>query len=231
MNKLTFSIIIRLDREYWNNGGHEDYEVQPYIDGRKLLNRRDNIGLEPQKFLSANELLQEGRLLLGICTCGCEGCNDFVVEQKIKDNVVLWKVEDKTYSFDLLQYENAVKDLERNAIRTYEKVAERLATDLLKNTSPCLGYEFIKAVASVENKEITVYYGNGETSLSYVIYWNGKYEYGEHITSFEGERVVNEVDETGNACSNIRDFINGMLFKRKRLTYETYNKRSGHGDS
>lgn len=204
MNKLTLSV-----RKI--NGG---YEVQPYIDGHKLLNGRDNIGLGPQEFLSRNKLLQDGELLLGICTCGCEGCDDFLVTQEIKDEIVVWKTlyqyEEVTYRFDLEQYKKALKALDRNAIHCYEKTAERIAADLLKNTSPHYGYEFEKAIASANNRKITVFYGNGKAELSYVIDWNGKYEYGAG----------------GNECSdaspNIRWFIAKVLFVNEYLLTRAY---------
>lgn len=212
MNKLTLSV-----RKI--NGG---YEVQPYVDGHKLLNRRDNIGLEPQKFLSRNELLQDGELLLGICTCGCEGCDDFLVTQEIKDGIVVWETlcqyEEVTYRFDLEQYKKAIKALDRNAVHCYEKTAERIAADLLKNTSPHYGYEFEKAVASVNDRKITVFYGNGEATLSYVINWNGKYEYGEHIWYGDGT----ELNESGDARSNIRWFIAKVLFGNEYLLTRAY---------
>lgn len=221
MNKLTFSVR-KIKRKDYSNEVFEGYEVQPYIDGRKLLNNKDSIGLEPQKFLSRNKLLQEGELLLGICSCGCEGCCDFTMEQKINNDVVLWKTmyryEEITYRFDLLQYKNAVKNLERNAIRSYEKTAERIATDLLKNTILCSGYEFTKAVASVENKIITVYYRKEETLLSYTINWNGKYEYGEHIWYGDGA----EVDESGDAYENVKSFIDNVLFGEEYLLTKIY---------
>lgn len=190
------------------------YEVQPYIDGHKLLNGRDNIGLGPQEFLSRNKLLQDGELLLGICICGCEGCDDFLVTQEIKDEIVVWKTlyqyEEVTYRFDLEQYKKALKALDRNAIHCYEKTAERIAADLLKNTSPHYGYEFEKAIASANNRKITVFYGNGKSELSYVIDWNGKYEYGAG----------------GNECSdaspNIRWFIAKVLFVNEYLLTRAY---------
>lgn len=190
------------------------YEVQPYIDGHKLLNGRDNIGLGPQEFLSRNKLLQDGELLLGICICGCEGCDDFLVTQEIKDEIVVWKTlyqyEEVTYRFDLEQYKKALKALDRNAIHCYEKTAERIAADLLKNTSPYYGYEFEKAIASANNRKITVFYGNGKAELSYVIDWNGKYEYGAG----------------GNECSdaspNIRWFIAKVLFVNEYLLTRAY---------
>lgn len=204
MNKLTLSV-----RKI--NGR---YEVQPYIDGHKLLNGRDNIGLGPQEFLSRNKLLQDGELLLGICICGCEGCDDFLVTQEIKDEIVVWKTlyqyEEVTYRFDLEQYKKALKALDRNAIHCYEKTAERIAADLLKNTSPHYGYEFEKAIASANNRKITVFYGNGKAELSYVIDWNGKYEYGAG----------------GNECSdaspNIRWFIAKVLFVNEYLLTRAY---------
>ena len=105
-----------------------------------------------------------------------------------------------------MQYKNAVKHLEREAVRSYEKTAEKIACDLLRDISPRPGYKFMKAVASVENKAITVFYGNGKESLPYVIKWNGKSESGEHIISGE-DGVWAEADETGNASFNIWDFI------------------------
>ena len=204
MNKLTLSV------RKINDG----YEVQPYIDGHKLLNRRDNIGLGPQEFLSRNELLQDGELLLGICTCGCEGCDDFLVAQEIKDGIVVWETlcqyEEVTYRFDLEQYKKAIKALDRNAVHCYEKTAERIAADLLKNTSPHYGYEFEKATASADDGKITVFYGNGKAELSYVIDWNGKYEYGAGWK------------ECSDARSNIRRFIAKVLFGNEYLLTRAY---------
>lgn len=86
-----------------NDKSSEKYEAQPYIDGCKLLNRKDNIGLDPQTFPSRNELFRTKNCWWVFAPVVVRAALIFLVEQRIKDGIVHWTVngyKEKIYKFN-----------------------------------------------------------------------------------------------------------------------------------
>ena len=109
MNKLSFSII------QTNDGP----TVITFVDGVELLCKDWNIGLSVLDFYHTSNLMHAGESVLGICSCGCEGCYDYTINIKIKENEVTWegcviRTDDEqerklvSYHFNKAEYMSAI---------------------------------------------------------------------------------------------------------------------------
>ena len=74
----------------------------------------DHKGLTPEKMLQT-DLLQPGKCLVGVCSCGDEGCGPYYVDISINDNCVTWDdpQAECQYKFDKTEYERAIKKLQK----------------------------------------------------------------------------------------------------------------------
>ncbi|MDE5612034.1 MAG: hypothetical protein K2I90_08470, partial [Odoribacter sp.] len=73
------------------------------------------LGLTPEEILEMlrkNKFFKSRRLLLGICRCGCEGCDDFFVDISVNNNTVTWK---GWYEFDKAEYISALQEMKKMA--------------------------------------------------------------------------------------------------------------------
>ena len=109
MNKLSFSII------QTNDGP----TVITFVDGVELLHKDWNIGLSVCDFFHTTNLMHAGKSVLGICSCGCEGCDDYTIDIKIQGNKVTWegcviRTDDEqerklvSYHFNKAEYMSAI---------------------------------------------------------------------------------------------------------------------------
>lgn len=108
--------IIEFSIRHWNGlldfGDPPEYEVLPYINGKLVFDRKDHYGLDPELFFREIGSITDGRKLIGLCTCGCEGCDDYPVKVTVEKDTVLWDdyIGDVIYRFDLNQYKTAVEN-------------------------------------------------------------------------------------------------------------------------
>ena len=109
MNKLSFSIIQT----------NEGPTVVILVDGVELLYKDWNIGLSVCDFFHTTNLMHAGKSVLGICSCGCEGCDDYTIDIKIQGNKVTWegcviRTDDEqerklvSYHFNKAEYMSAI---------------------------------------------------------------------------------------------------------------------------
>ena len=109
MNKLSFSII------QTNDGP----TVVTLVDGVELLHKDWNIGLSVCDFFHTTNLMHAGKSVLGICSCGCEGCDDYTIDIKIQEDEVTWegcviRTDDEqdrksvSYHFNKAEYMSAI---------------------------------------------------------------------------------------------------------------------------
>jgi hypothetical protein len=85
------------------------------------------LNLQPKLF-HQESLLSGGKALVGRCKCGCEGCDDYVIEIIIDENEVEWK-SPRGYllSFNKSEYESEI--LAKSNDHSWEdnnRTAERL---------------------------------------------------------------------------------------------------------
>ena len=197
MNKLTLSII--------EINGH--YEVQPYIDDKKLLDNEYK-GLNPQEFICHSKLLENGKILLGLT----DDMEEYTAIVSIQSNIVKWETHKAIYEFDLSQYIKEAEKYKINAVKSSEAYATDLAEFLLEYTETPDGYKFYKAIADAQRKCIVVIYRNCEQRRTYEINWNGLYEEWGLM-----DEIVSGKDY-GDAGDNIGEFIDTLIYGQDYLT-------------
>ena len=74
----------------------------------------DHKGLTPEKMLQT-DLLQPGKCLVGVCSCGDEGCGPYYVDISIDDDIITWddSQAECQYRFDKTEYTLAIKNLQK----------------------------------------------------------------------------------------------------------------------
>jgi hypothetical protein len=85
-----------------------DHAASIFVDGEDWLGD-EYMGLDPPRLFRQKTLLSGGRALVGRCNCGCEGCDDFIVDVIIDENEVKWK-SPKGYllRFDRTEYDSEI---------------------------------------------------------------------------------------------------------------------------
>lgn len=99
MDKIEFKVCIRRDI----------LQIRSVIDGLDLYGN-SHIGISFTDFFT-NDSFFGGELLIGICCCGCEGCDDYTVDVSMQGNTITWfDWRRKTkYIFDKSEYEKAIE--------------------------------------------------------------------------------------------------------------------------
>lgn len=143
-------------------------KIQPYVDNKKLLLKREHIGLSPISF-SKTDLTTEGTRQIGICSCGCEGCDDYTVDVSLDGNIVNWYDwhREETFHFDRGQYLKEITTLKIKVIRHNEHYVEKVAEELLSGTVAMDKYHFLKARTYSERKILKLTYSYGADKLEY----------------------------------------------------------------
>ena len=180
------------------------FEVYTIIDDFNIL--QDDtcpwIGLKAEKFFGQDSFF-EGKLWLGICGCGCEGCDDYKVKVSMHDGMIVWEDwhRDTSYTFSKSQYEEALEkakeswnEKQRQLYKRRERKVEKVVEKLLSGTIIGGEYEFQFADASVVNRNIELVYakGNQAEQKIYEMGWNGETYYNYVVRSTKGfiRRVV-----------------------------------------
>ncbi len=199
MNKLEFKVKVKdFDRWSYKFYPEEDChkevttigssEIRVFIDGKDILTEDKNdrhIGLDMNDLKDKDWYF--GWLKIGICGCGCDGCDDVVMEVTSDESTVRWDdhARDRHYCFDKEEYAAAFSKLKeewerkmKGMMRRREEKVTRIMTDILKGTTFDDGYKFQKVVASVPEQHIRYVYINEEGLSKYFCqYWDGNQIY------------------------------------------------------
>ena len=167
MNKLTFKILPSPESN--------DHEIRILIDGEDFLGG-DYLGLDPPAFFSQENFDKNGELMIGRCTCGCEGCSDFPITVVANENTISWT---NNYGLNLLfdktEYKSSITNAQNDhSWEDIKRKVERLTTDILKHSQTKDKYIFNWASARINERQINLSYSkNGEQKL-FGIVWDGK---------------------------------------------------------
>ena len=162
-----------------------DHQVRIIIDDFDFLGN-DYLGIDPPSFFEQKNLFEAGELLIGRCTCGCEGCGDYPVKVSLSENTVIWLdfvIRDGLkLEFDKSEYENAVS-VAKNDYNWEDKNrrVERYVSNLLKQTETKDKHIFNWASARIRENVITLSYSKqiGQKSFEidqrlFEIEWDGE---------------------------------------------------------
>lgn len=169
MNKLSFKILPSPETN--------DHEIRVLIDGEDFLGN-DYLGLDPPSFFNQNNLDKNGELIAGRCSCGEEGCCDFIITVTLNDKTVSWTNNNGlNLLFDKGDYNSTINDVKNDhSWEDIKRKVERLTTDILKHSQTKDNYHFNWASARIKDKQITLSYSkNGDQKL-FDIGWDGQSE-------------------------------------------------------
>lgn len=166
MNKLSFKIL--------TSPSTNDHELRILIDDQDFLGK-DYLGIDPPSFFS-QDFERKGGLLIGRCTCGVEGCADYQVIVNFDEKMVFWTDGyGLSLSFDKAEYADLIfKSKNDHSWEDTKRQAERLITDILKESQTKDNYKFDWASARIYIKQITLSYSkNGDQKLFHIP-WDGQ---------------------------------------------------------
>ena len=118
----------------------KNFEVYTIIDDFNILQSGEELflGLEVEKFF-CQESFFNGILWLGICCCGCEGCDDYKVEVTTQGEMVVWEDwhTDANYTFDKQQYKEALENAriswKEKQRQLYKRRERKVEKHIMKN--------------------------------------------------------------------------------------------------
>lgn len=99
------------------------YGIRVFVNDFDLFGPPSHIGFYPPNLSYVKELFKPGKLLIGVCTCSCQGYNDYHVNVIINQDTVIWEdwETEQTYIFRRSEYEKAVERLRIKSIRYIER--------------------------------------------------------------------------------------------------------------
>jgi hypothetical protein len=167
MNTISFKIL-PTDESH-------DHELRILIDDSDILGK-DHLGIDPPEFFEQNSLMTTGQLLIGRCSCGVVGCDDYPVDVNIYDNKITWT--NKTglnLEFDKSDYIKAITNARADhSWESKERRVERLTTNVLKNTKTINDYKFDWTSARIKENAITVSYSKDGQQNLFEFSWDGQ---------------------------------------------------------
>lgn len=167
MNTLSFKIL-PTDESH-------DHEVRIFIDNSDILGQ-DHLGIDPPEFFRQQNLLITGQILIGRCSCGVVGCDDYSIDVKILDKIVSWTNSNGlNLEFDKSVYEKTISAAQTDHIwENKERRVERLTYDILKNTKTNNDYKFDWTSARIKESVITVSYSKDGQQQLFEFTWDGQ---------------------------------------------------------
>ena len=167
MNSLAFEIK--------PSPSSNDHEVRIRIDGGDWLGE-DYMGLDPPRLFAQGSLTEGGRLLIGRCECGCEGCDDVCVEVMRDGGEVVWTSTNGAHlHFDKREYDGVVAAARND--RSWEdanRTAERLVDGVFADVMLDDGYGFDWASARITEGVMTLSFTKSGTQKLLEFSWDGK---------------------------------------------------------
>jgi len=167
MNTLTF--------EMRPSPSSNDHEARIRIDGRDWLGQ-DYLGLDPPRLLAQDSLTVGGRLLVGRCECGCEGCDDVWVDVVRQEHEVLWtNARGLRLHFGREEYDRVVAVAREDfSWEDPKRTAERLVSEVFSGRSLGDGCTFDWASARVREGVMTLSFSKSATQKLFELPWDGE---------------------------------------------------------
>jgi hypothetical protein len=151
-----------------------DHEACIIIDGNDWLGN-DYMGIDPPRLFSQKSLLAGGKTIIGRCTCGCEGCDDVVIDIIVSNDNVLWE-SNKGYKLEfnkdeyLKEITNKKQDYSWESI---ERTAERLVDAIFNGVKLSDDSLFDWSSARIKKCIISLSFIDGSKQKIVEFSWNG----------------------------------------------------------
>lgn len=167
MNTLSFKIL-PTDESH-------DHEVRVLIDNSDILGQ-DHLGIDPPEFFGQQNLITDGQILIGRCSCGVVGCDDYSVSVNIFGDKITWTDSSGlNLEFDKSAYVNNISNAQSDhSWENKERRVERLTLDILKNTKTISDYKFDWTSARIKENVITVSYSKDGQQKLFEYNWDGQ---------------------------------------------------------
>lgn len=173
-----------------------DHEACIIIDGNDWLGN-DYMGIDPPRLFSQKSLLAGGKTIVGRCNCGCEGCDDVVIDITVSDDAVFWE-SSKGYKLEfnkdeyLTEITNKKQDYSWESI---ERTAERLVDVIFKSVKLSDGSLFDWSSARIKKCMIALSFITGSKQKIIAFSWNG----------------IDPMDAKNNAVIELKKMINNRI--------------------
>ncbi len=166
MNTLAFEIL--------PSESSNDHQARIWVDGEDWLGL-DYLGIDPPHFFSQAALTSGGKMLVGRCDCGCEGCCDYLVDAIVDGDRVRWiNSTGLNLCFNRIDYcevvSSAARDFRWEDVR---RTAERLVHGIFEGVSLDEGYSFDWASARIRDRVITLSFSKGGSQKTFEFAWDG----------------------------------------------------------
>jgi len=134
INEICFKIIPAHQEEDMPQISEMWEQVRVFIDGEDIINKIDfdddfHWGVDSSFFLTQKNNYFGGKLLIGICGCTAEGCDDIIVDVDKSENYIIWKIYHErnddinaVFVFDIGNYQNALIEAKSKITQKEEDV-------------------------------------------------------------------------------------------------------------
>jgi len=148
----------------------------------------------PRKIPRKNDVFN-GIMLIGICSCGIEGCADLSVRIVSNKNTTTWKIYKTEFVFDAIEYKNEIKKLIDNyysySWESEEHKINRVCTEYIrsfKTNNNIFNSDIVNDIIEIYYYDELPKKEDENIIRNWKIKWDGK--------SIEADyRLINELDD------------------------------------
>jgi len=167
MNTLAFEIM--------PSPSSNDHQARIRIDGTDWLGQ-EYLGLDPPRLFAQPSLTDGGKLLVGRCECGCEGCDDVLVDVLRQGQAVLWtNAKGLRLHFDREEYDRLVASAREDfSWEDKKRTAERLVSEVFAGVLLDDGYRFDWASARIRDGVMALSFSKSGTQKLFKFSWDSR---------------------------------------------------------
>ncbi len=169
-----------------------DHQIRILIDGKDWLGD-EYLGLDPPSFFKQPGLLSGGKTVVGRCCCGCEGCDDIIVNVEVTGHSVIWWPESGINpEFVLNQYLSTLESQKNdNSWEDINRKVERLVSEVFEGKVLKGNYSFKWASARIDKGKIKLSFEGGYDQKLFEIPWDSL-DTQEAVA--KAKKAINEID-------------------------------------
>jgi hypothetical protein len=161
--------------EFVPSPSSKDHQARIRIDGTDWLGEK-YLGLDPPQLFRQLSLTAGGNVVVGRCECGCEGCDDVLVDVVREGQVVLWtNAKGLKFRFDQEEYDRVVAAAREDfSWEDTKRTAERLVSGAFVGVRLEGDYLFDWASARIGTGRITLSFSRRGKQKLVGFNWDGR---------------------------------------------------------